>query len=365
MTTPQPAQKTAVVLSGGGGYGAYEVGVLRALCDGKSPATNFIPFHPDVVSGTSAGAFNAALLLSRSNVQDAVELIESVWIDSIADSPANCGAGALRLRLNPRVLDPRCLAAGPFRPFVDLARDTVFFTTDILRRSIRFVEVHGGIEKRVLETLDISTIASTEPYAHLVRKTVDLAAIRASRIELRIAATNWNTGDLEIFKNDDMTDEKGHDIVVASGSIPGVFPPVQMGDSLYVDGGIASNTPLSPAIKAGADVVHIVYLDPELSDIKIPPVSNTLDTLYRMIAIALFSMTSRDLRVAERINQNIAAGKRRAGTKKLVVHKYFPRRSLGGTLLWLSFDMEQITRLISLGYGDAIHHNCDEMGCLL
>jgi NTE family protein len=365
MSPAQPATKSAMVLSGGGGYGAYEVGILRALCEGKSPATNFTPFHPDVVSGTSAGAFNAALFLSRSNPRDAMDLIESVWIDSIADSDVNCGAGVLRLRLNPRVLAPSCLAVDPFRPFVDLAKDTIFLTADILRRGVRFAQVQGGIDKRLAETLDISTIASTAPYVGLVQQAVDIGAVRANRTALRISATNWNTGSLEVFKNEDMTDETGHSIVLASGSIPGVFPPVKIGDQLYVDGGISSNTPLSPAVNAGADFVHIVYLDPKLSDLELPPIPNTLDTLYRMIAIALFAMTSRDLKVAEQTNRSIAEGKGRPGVRKLVVHKYFPRRALGGALRWFTFNMGQITRLIRLGYEDAVNHNCTEQGCII
>src|SRR5690349_673355 len=44
--------KTAVVMSGGGGYGAYEVGVLKVLLGEKKIA-------PGIVTGTSAGAFNA------------------------------------------------------------------------------------------------------------------------------------------------------------------------------------------------------------------------------------------------------------------------------------------------------------------
>jgi hypothetical protein len=56
--------RQAMVLSGGGANGAYEVGVLKALLTGQSPATEFQPLDPDIFTGTSVGAFNAALLVS-------------------------------------------------------------------------------------------------------------------------------------------------------------------------------------------------------------------------------------------------------------------------------------------------------------
>src|SRR5437868_3503224 len=93
MTSPPPmgspigvnANPSAIVLSGGGATGAYEVGVLKALLGGASPATNFSPLRPDIISGTSIGAFNAAALVSRSweSCLAAVTHLEQVWKDII------------------------------------------------------------------------------------------------------------------------------------------------------------------------------------------------------------------------------------------------------------------------------------------
>ena len=62
--------RQAVILSGGGANGAYEVGVLKALLTGQSPATDFQPLDPDIFTGTSVGAFNAALLVSPAAILD-------------------------------------------------------------------------------------------------------------------------------------------------------------------------------------------------------------------------------------------------------------------------------------------------------
>ena len=57
-------KKTALVLSGGGATGAYEVGVIKALVAGRSPSTGFQPLEPDAFLGNSIGCFNATMLVS-------------------------------------------------------------------------------------------------------------------------------------------------------------------------------------------------------------------------------------------------------------------------------------------------------------
>src|SRR5205085_841645 len=67
-------RKRAVILSGGGANGAYEIGVLKALFTGQCPSTrrdldnpNEKPgmLNPDIFAGTSVGAFNAAFLVAK------------------------------------------------------------------------------------------------------------------------------------------------------------------------------------------------------------------------------------------------------------------------------------------------------------
>ena len=78
-------KKTAIVLSGGGGNGAYAVGVLKALCSGKSPVTNYQPLEPDIFTGTSIGSFNSAFLVSQwdSYGTASVANLERFWLETI------------------------------------------------------------------------------------------------------------------------------------------------------------------------------------------------------------------------------------------------------------------------------------------
>jgi NTE family protein len=51
---------------------------------------------------------------------------------------------------------------------------------------------------------------------------------------------------------------------LASGAIPGYFPPVQLGGELYIDGVLRSLLPIRAAIEAGADTIYAIYPKPDL-----------------------------------------------------------------------------------------------------
>ncbi len=67
----------------------------------------------------------------------------------------------------------------------------------------------------------------------MLQRTIMPARIRVSPKTLRVIATNWDTGDVKVFTNKDITDEDGRDAIMASASIPGIFPPVKIGETSY------------------------------------------------------------------------------------------------------------------------------------
>src|ERR1044071_8658711 len=103
----------AVVLSGGGAYGAYEVGVMRALCNGDAAFNGYRALDPRIFTGTSVGAFNAAAMAmcGPEHSADAVDQLTRFWLEDVADNDRNCGNGVFRFRGNPlRLLDPNCVS---------------------------------------------------------------------------------------------------------------------------------------------------------------------------------------------------------------------------------------------------------------
>src|SRR5205823_2508833 len=160
-------------------------------------------------------------------------------------------------------LDPRCLVTNPLLPLYRLTEDAVSFMQFGLSRTAAFFSNSGApLGRRLLEFIDLATLISIEGFTRVIYESIDLKNIRASAKALRIATTNWRTGELRVFANDEMSDEIGHEVVMASSRFPGI-PPVFIEGDPYVDGGYVLNTPLSPAIHAGADELHVIFLDPD------------------------------------------------------------------------------------------------------
>ncbi|MBM7572266.1 patatin-like phospholipase family protein [Aquibacillus albus] len=77
--------------------------------------------------------------------------------------------------------------------------------------------------------------------------------LEAFHIPVGIVATNLYTGKKKVF-----TEGSPAEAVRASISIPGFFVPAQIGDELYIDGGVIDRVPVSVAKEMGADIVIAV-----------------------------------------------------------------------------------------------------------
>jgi len=380
----QPTQsRDALILSGGGAYAAYEVGVMKALFTGQSSATGKVAWEPDIVVGTSAGSLNAGLLLSAEKEgPGAVEYLEEVWMNEVADGPGKCGSGVFRFRENPLTfLTPGCYRS-PAWLIASFLNDSAFLGREFLERGARVLDSSVDIEQRLLETVDLGALISVEPLQQLLRKSLRLEKIRASRKKIRIASTNWRTGEIRIFSNEDMSDEIGYDVIQASSSIPGVFPRVEIENDPYVDGGLVMNTPLKPAIDAGAEFLQVIFMDADVAHIPLPKLANTPNEIFRSLIIGFSRTLKQDLELAAKANRMIAAVASAPDTgpieskaavfargsdgklhRPLTIHLHHPMTALGGS--WLSFGQDQVKQSMERGYEDGVHHDCETNGCLL
>lgn len=68
-----------------------------------------------------------------------------------------------------------------------------------------------------------------------------------------VVATDVLTGREVVLERGRMVDA-----VMASAALPGVFPPVQVGAHLLMDGGITNNAPISVAHRLGADTIYVL-----------------------------------------------------------------------------------------------------------
>ena len=378
-----PDHSQALILSGGGAYAAYEVGVIRALFEGKSSATGFTPWSPGAVAGTSAGSMNASLMLSAEGEGlGIVEYLEHVWFNDIADAPGRCGSGVFRFRDNPlSFFTPGCYR-DPTALMLRFLSDNAFLAEEFVERGAHLLDSSVDVEQRVLETVNLSALVCVDPLKELLRRTVNLEKIRSSQKKLRIAATNWSTGAIKIFENADMTNELGYKVIQASSSLPGIFPRVEIENDPYVDGGLVMNTPLKPAIDAGAEILQVIFMDPEVAHIPLPRLSNTANDMYRSLVIGFSATLKRDLAVAAKVNRGVeeisqphgngnaeseaavfARGSGGEQHRPLTIHLHHPNQALGGG--WLSFGLDQVKDSMQRGYEDTVRHDCEANRCLL
>lgn len=384
MSTPD-GRKVAVVLSGGGANGAYEVGVLKALISGKSATTGYQPLEPDIVTGTSIGGFNAAFLVSQWSQfgAAAVANLEQFWLDRLAGGVRNNGVFRLRGDFL-GLLDPSSYLPHPLQPFTQLLSDTGFLTWEGVQRAVTFAtsDLLRSPERALLDVVDLSSFVSMEPFERVLAG-LDYEAIRRSKLFLKVAAVNWGTGLLRVFYNRDFSDDFGPVAVRASAAVPGLFPPVPFGSQPMVDGSVLLNTPLSLGIHAGAEVLHVVYLDPEISNIPLTRVTQTFNAIYRLMQIGWAAAYNDDIEDAARINRSLAALAKLRGRlqldpesaelldqvaqvrpspgrpplRPLTIYRYHPNDPLAGDMSFFNFDRDRIGLLVDRGFQDTVHHD--------
>jgi NTE family protein len=196
-----PKRKRALVLPGGGGRGAYQVGVIKALAEAG------IEF--EMAFGTSIGALNACMM-----AQEQIDRLEDLWCS--------------------------------IKPW------------DIFKLP-GASQVGRMMFGRKLGLLD------TSPMETLLRREISLERLKESDTEVGFFTTDLCSLETRLITVDSInsTDEL-IDALMATSAVPIAFPPRQIhGHGLWVDGGLVRNTPMQAAMDRGAEEIFMVLLHPE------------------------------------------------------------------------------------------------------
>ncbi len=214
-----------LALQGGGAHGAYTWGVLDRLLEEPSISI-------EGISGTSAGAMNAALLAdghAASGREGAREALEGFW--------------------------RRVATAATFSPFQRGPLDVLLgrWTMDT---SPAFLAM--DIAARVFSPYDLNP-GGSNPLRDILAATVDFERLAQSPIRLFVTATNVRNGRGRVFRNADLSP----DVLLASACLPTLFQAVEIEGEAYWDGGYAGNPTITPLIRecASSDTV-LVQVNP-------------------------------------------------------------------------------------------------------
>ena len=255
-------RRLALALQGGGAHGAFTWGVLDRLLENNSRTI-------DAISGTSAGAINAAILAAGyldGGASGARDRLQRFW-HKLADLA----------RMNP-------LQPTPFE-IMALGRNIEFSFAHVLRDVM--LQMFSPYQ---LNPLDLN------PLRDLLVRFIDFNRLRDSdAIRLFIAATNVETGEARIFSNAELSP----DVLLASACLPALNQAVRLADGYYWDGGYTTNPPLLALIDGSiADDILIVRLNPQ-SEKSLPVTAPGIQS--RVNRIVFDAPLKRELETIERL----------------------------------------------------------------
>jgi len=223
----------ALALGGGGARGFAHIGVIRAF------NSHLIPI--DIIVGTSMGAIVGALYCLKPDIN----FVENKLLELVS------------------------------RP--EIKKLEAFFTQvpEENQRKFIFKKLLSKIKNLYLWNLHSARkwLMRTEPIYKVLEEIFDDKKFSDFKIPFFCIAVDLNSAAGLIIK-----EGKILNAVVASSSVPGVFPPLKQKEQLLVDGGILSSVPARQARIQGADFVIGVDLTP--SHLKREPLTG-LDVIHR------------------------------------------------------------------------------------
>lgn len=200
-----------LALQGGGSHGAFTWGVLDRLLEEERLTI-------EGVSGTSAGAMNAAVMASgyaKGGAAGAREALDAFWR---RNSQAAAFSPFQRTPLD-RMLGRWSLDNSPGYLAMDLA-------------------------SRMFSPYDLGPFASTNPLEAVLTESVDFAALAEGPIKVFVTATCVRDGRGHVFRRHEITPR----VLLASACLPTLFQAVEIDGDAYWDGGFSGNPTITPLV---------------------------------------------------------------------------------------------------------------------
>jgi NTE family protein len=252
-----------LALQGGGSHGAFTWGVLDRLLE--EPRLRIAG-----ISGTSAGAMNAAVLAdgwTKGGADGARAALDKYW------QHVSRAAAFSPLQRSPldRLMGRWTLDASP-----------AYIAMDLM--------------SRVLSPYDLNPLG-LNPLRKILAESIDFDRLGRSPIKLFITATSVRTGRGRIFRNGEITP----DVLLASACLPTMFRAIEIDGEPYWDGGFAGNPTITPLVReSDAHDTILVQINP--TERPEPPRS-AADILNRVNEISFNSPLAKELRMIALLRQ--------------------------------------------------------------
>jgi NTE family protein len=252
-----------LALQGGGSHGAFTWGVLDRLLEEPW-------LHIAAISGTSAGAMNAAVLADgwlEGGAEGARKALDRYW------QRVSRAAAFSPLQRSPldRLLGRWSLDTSPAYVAMDLI-------------------------SRLYSPYDLNP-SGFNPLRRILAESIDFDRLSRSPIQLFITATSVRTGRGRIFRNGEITP----DVLLASACLPTMFAAIEIDGEPYWDGGYAGNPTITPLVREtdAHDTILVQINPPERTEMP----RTATEILNRLNEISFNSPLMKELRMIALLRQ--------------------------------------------------------------
>lgn len=265
----QAIKRLNLALQGGGAHGAFTWGVLDRLLEETR-------IELDGISGTSAGAMNAAVMacgLALDGRDGARRKLDEFWHEVSK-------AG----RLGPLQPSPLDRASGNW----NMDNSPAYLGLDMM--------------SRLWSPYQLNPLGYN-PLREVLEKVVDLDRVRnCETVKIFVSATNVRSGKIRVFKGSEI----GYDALLASACLPTLYRAVEIDGEAYWDGGFMGNPALYPLFyECETADVAIVQVNP-IERQEIPKTSREI--LDRVNEISFNSSLMREMRAVAFVTDLIDRG---------------------------------------------------------
>jgi len=282
------SSKTALVLSGGGARGAYQVGVLKGLS--QIFVQNKIPVPFNILSGTSAGAINTAkLATTEGDFHSAIESLEKLWINIKSDQVFKTDL----LSFNKFGLGALLSSPKKFNSLLDTSP-----LKKLIEDHCQFSQIQKNLEKGLFDSIIIT--------ANNYNKNKAISFIQSSsRVNESLILWKESRRSAEFSQ---LTSSH----IMASSAIPMLFAPIYLNGEPYGDGCVRNSTPCSPSIRMGAQKLFVIGVrsqEHDLSQHKTSknhnPVTDVsmIRIMNTLLNAVLLDSVEQDVQRIQRLNQ--------------------------------------------------------------
>jgi NTE family protein len=263
MASIRPPVLVDFALQGGGAHGAFTWGVLDRLLE--EPWLRI-----DGISGTSAGAMNAAVLIeghADNGADGARAALENFW--------RRVSRAAL---LSPLRRTPLDVLLGRWT----LDHSPVFVAMDLMARLFSPYDLSPG---------------GANPLRDVLAQTVDFDRLAQAPIKLFVTATNVRTGRGRVFRNSEITP----DVLLASACLPTLFQAIEIDGESYWDGGYSGNPTITPLVRECSSKDTILV---QINPVERPGLPRSArDILNRLNEVSFNAVLLKELRMIALLRQ--------------------------------------------------------------